>query len=382
MKSFQGTPVNIDAPVFGRVTKTGARKWLSRTKGPQILVVMKPTSHLPKADAYIMHGLMPVTNDTKVPYVHSLPAETVNTLNDGDIVLLTPEGKVNVVYEIGSLHNAIFATNRCNLKCIMCPQPSTSDREDILDYNLALIRLMDPEKTCHLAITGGEPTLLGDGLFELVRACKKHLPKTSLIMLSNGKRFKDLEFTRKLALVQHPNLVIAVPLYSDIDRIHDEIVGIKGSFYETIKALHNLALFRQRVEIRTVIHLLTYSRLPSFAEFIYHNVPFAGHVALMGMETTGLARENVERLWIDPHDYISQLKRAVKYLHRADMNVSIYNHQLCVLSKELWLFCRQFISKWKNIFLEECTDCTQRDKCGGFFETSGHYYSRYIHKIA
>jgi His-Xaa-Ser system radical SAM maturase HxsC len=318
---------------------------------------------------------------TKMPYIHELPAE-ICQLNEGDVVLLGSDGRVNVVYEISAAHNALMATNRCNLKCVMCPQPSGPDPKGMLDHNLAIIRLMDPERTPHLAITGGEPTLIGEEFFELIEACKKYLPKTSLIVLSNGKRFRDIELVRKLALVRHPNLIVAVPLYSDIDTIHDDIVAVPGSFYETLKGLYNLALFKQRVEIRTVIHGLNWSRLPNLAEFIYHNIPFAVHVALMGMETTGLARENIEQLWMDPHDYISELKRAVKYLHRTNMNVSIYNHQLCILPKELWPFCRQSISKWKNIYLSECDPCAEKNRCGGFFETGGTYYSKHIRCIS
>jgi hypothetical protein len=118
------------------------------------------------------------------------------------------------------------------------------------------------------------------------------------------------------------------------------------------------------------------------AEFVYHNLPFAIHVALMGMETTGLATENIKQLWIDPHDYIDQLGKAVQYLHRSNMNVSIYNHQLCILPKRLWPFCKKSISEWKNIFLDDCLQCIEKDKCGGFFKTGGNYYSKYIHRIS
>ncbi len=46
---------------------------------------------------------------------------------------------------------------------------------------------MARHKPEYLAITGGEPTLLGSGLLELICACKKHIPKTALAILTNGK---------------------------------------------------------------------------------------------------------------------------------------------------------------------------------------------------
>lgn len=382
MKYYQGIPVNIEQPVLGRLIKTYHHIWFNRKRVPWILAVTEPKQTLPKADAYIISGFLSSPASLRSPYIYGLSLDAVLELNEGDVLFLSQDGRINVVYEINSCHNAILVTNRCNLKCIMCPQPLSTDHENILNYNLSLIELMNPDKTRTLAITGGEPTLLDDGLFKIIDVCKKYLPKTSLTLLTNGKRFNNLEFTRKLVLINHPDLVIAIPLYSDNDTIHDTIVGVQGSFYETLKGLHNLALFRQKVEIRTVIHALNYERLPMFAEFVYHNLPFATHVALMGMETTGLAEENIKQLWVDPYDYSDQLGKAIQYLHRSNMNISIYNLQLCVLPKKLWTFCRRSISEWKNIFLNECMECLEKNKCCGFFKTSGNYYSQYIRPIS
>ena len=49
------------------------------------------------------------------------------------------------------------------------------------------------------------------------------------------------------------------------------------------------------------------------------------------------------------------------------MNVSIYNHQPCVLDKRLWPFARKSISDWKNEYMPECMGCREKDNCGGFF---------------
>lgn len=351
-------------------------------KDPHILVMPKSTRKFPKATGYLVAGaLIDSSSSGNRPCVYGLLEEELLTLQEGDVVLLSKDGNVNVVYEINSSSNAIFATNRCNLRCVMCPQSPTLDQENLLELNLSLIRLIDPAKTKSLAITGGEPTLLSEELFELICACKKFLPKTALILLSNGIRFKDFEFARSLAMVDHPDIVTAIALYADNDRDHDDIVGVPGSFYKTIKGLHNLSLFRQKVEIRTVIHALNYKRLHKFAEFIYHNFPFAIHVALMAMETVGLAGQNIERLWIDPYEYMSEIEKAVRYLNRCNINASIYNHQLCLLPQKLWPFSRKSISSWKNIYLDVCTYCAEKQRCGGFFGTAGHYFSKYIKPI-
>lgn len=147
-------------------------------------------------------------------------------------------------------------------------------------------------------------------------------------------------------------------------------MGIPGSFRQTVKGLHNLALFRQRVEIRIVMFRKNYQRLPSMAEFIYRNFPFVVHVAFMGMECTGLASTNLDQLWIDPTEYALELKAAVLHLYRRAIPVSIYNLPLCLIPHEVWGFSKDSISTWKKIYLNQCEDCKMRQNCGGFFSTS------------
>lgn len=324
---------------------------------------------------------VPRQGQIRTPCILSLKHEELDDLNESDIVLLEPNGKVNVLWDIKSPHNVILATEECNCSCIMCPQPHQKDPNDLLEFNLKLIHLIDPNETNEIAITGGEPTLLGKDLIKLISTCKKRLPKASLSLLTNGRRFCNLDFVKQLVGVGHPDLLLCIPLYSDNDKEHDRIVGAKGSFYETLRGIKNLALFRQKIEIRNVIHALTYRRLPQFAEFIYHNFPFVIHIALMGMETTGLARKNLKTLWIDPIEYMPELKSAVRYLHRREMSPSIYNLQLCILPRELWEFSRRSISEWKNVFLQECQECELKSECCGFFGTSEGFHSKHIHSI-
>lgn len=61
----------------------------------------------------------------------------------------------------------------------------------------------------------------------------------------------------------------------------------------------------------------------------------------MGLENMGYVRMNMEALWIDPANYQAQLAEAVRILDQAHMNVSLYNHQLCLLKRELWPFARK-----------------------------------------
>lgn len=96
----------------------------------------------------------------------------------------------------------------------------------------------------------------------------------------------------KLAKCRHQDLQIDIPLFSDIADEHNRIVGAK-TFYKTVQGLYNLALFRQRIGLRIVVHKQTYKRLPQFADFIYHNFLFVAQVVFMQMETTGLAKKTL-----------------------------------------------------------------------------------------
>ncbi len=36
------------------------------------------------------------------------------------------------------------------------------------------------------------------------------------------------------------------------------------------------------------------------------------------------------------------------------------------------------ISDWKNVYLDRCRECAERERCGGFFESSRDVHSRVI----
>lgn len=303
-------------------------------------------------------------------------------LGEGDIIRIAPHRcGVRVLYRRKAPSNGILLTERCNHYCLMCSQPpKEADDSWIVEQVLQAVPLMHPD-TPALVLTGGEPTLLGSDLFRIIASCKSWLPRTSLHVLSNGRRFADPEFAKVYAALAHPDLMIGIPLYSDLSTEHDYVVQADGAYDETIRGILNLKRFAQRVELRVVIHRQTYARLPDLAEFITRNLLFLDHVALMGLEITGFTRYNLDDLWIDPVDYQGELWRAVSHLSSHRMNVSVYNHQLCVLDERIWPYAKKSISDWKNEYFEECDGCKVRDQCGGFFSSARIRHSDYIHRI-
>lgn len=294
-------------------------------------------------------------------------------LGAGDVVRVRENStQVTVLWRRGAKANTLFATERCNSLCLMCSQPPREvDDQWRVTEMLELIPLIDKSEA-HLGISGGEPTLLGEGLSDVLRKCNDELPHTRLHVLTNGRKFSSSEAAERWVSSGGDNTTWAVPLYADVPDLHDEVVVAPGAFDETLDGLYELARLGANVEIRVVLHKMTVDRLPQLAAYVYRRLPFVNHVALMGLEPMGFAKGNRDTLWIDPADYMPQLAQAVGFLANRKLAVSIYNLPLCILPSTLWPFARQSISEWKNKFADPCAPCVARDHCSGFFASANH----------
>lgn len=327
-----------------------------------------------------------LTTDSKkiespiIPII-SIPDE-LNYLEDGDIICLNKNDNfIRVLYRKTSHHNSFLLTERCNHYCIMCSQPPRDIDDGFLAKEIIeAISLMDIN-TKEIGLSGGEPTLLGDSFFDILTSLKMNLPMTSVHILSNGKAFKNPNFAKKLSDIKNYDLMIGIPLYSDIPQRHNFVVQSDGAFDDTIRGILNLKSFGVKVEIRFVLHKHTAPRLREFSEFIKRNLLFVDHVAFMGLETIGFAKSNISEIWIDPVEYMDDLEFACHNLAKERVRVSVYNSQLCLLKKSILPFYRHSISDWKNEFLEECDGCYGKSHCCGFFASNQKYHSNHIKKF-
>jgi His-Xaa-Ser system radical SAM maturase HxsC len=253
----------------------------------------------------------------------------------------------------------------------MCCQPPTkkNDIDFLFEQNLKLIE-MAPKNLPVIGISGGEPTFLGDRLFELISLIRTHLPETTIHILTNGRKFADENYTQKLKEVGGNNLLLGIPIHSDSSLIHDKIAGANNAFNETILGLYNLAAVDIPIELRVVINKLNYARLQQLSDFIFRNLSFINCISLMAMECIGFAIKNSNQIWIEPIEYISNLKEAVETLSSWNMDVSIFNLPLCLLPDVLHSFARKSISDWKNNYTDACKQCIRKTDCCGLFSTS------------
>ena len=365
-------------PFVARITSDASRPFTIR--GVEGLLISEKVPHPFPIGFKAYFALNKVQAIPANASVIKLPAD-LSYVQSGDIVAVHPRNsELRVIYRIKSQHNSLMVTPACNSFCLMCSQPPSKTDIEIFRLLWHSIPLMDID-TPGLILSGGEPTLVGSSLVELISRLKCFLPSTGVHLLTNGRRLKFLSFAQDIAAVGHSDLILGIPLYSDVAHEHDYIVQSRGAFDETVCGLLNLARCGIQVELRVVITKQNFDCLPRLGRFISRNFPFVCNVALMGLEPVGLAEANLMDVWIDPADYSMQLTAAVKELKFNRIPVTIYNHQLCTLGPELWSLSRQSISDWKNAFLPECETCHVKHDCCGFFASGLSVHSRAIRPV-
>jgi His-Xaa-Ser system radical SAM maturase HxsC len=361
-------------------------------------LISKITNNPNLPDGLRSQRVLVLTKPAKIPEGYALvflafedeptiyPANTVRLspqlryLKEHDVIKFQPSTcKVDVLYRKEANSNTFLLTERCNSFCIMCSQPPRDINDSYLVEDiLKTLPLIHPD-TPEIGFSGGETTLVGDEIFAaLIQAAKNHLPRTALHILSNGRNFQNIDLAIKVSKIKHPDMMIGIPLYADYSQLHDFIVQADGAYDETIRGILNLKRCQVPVEIRVVIHKENYQRLPRLAEFIVRNLLFIDHVALMGLEFAGFAKSNLQALWIDPYDYQDHMQTAVEIMANAGMNVSIYNTPLCLIPESIRSYTSQSISDWKNDYLDECSSCSAKAQCGGFFSWNLNKVSNHI----
>ena len=227
--------------------------------------------------------------------------------SEGDIVKIYPDGRVHILWEINSYHNVLFLTEACNCKCLMCPQPPQKHDPQLIKDALKVLDLLKGRKIEDICISGGEPTLVKEEFKSILLRCLSEHPEAQTEILTNGKSFSDSKFADEVSAISGDRAVFCVSLHSDIDEIHDQIVGRKGSYKKTLEGIYNLAANNCSIEIRIVVNKYNYNDLERMSEHLYNYLPFCVHYVFMGMEVHGYARNNFEEINAYPHEYKEQL---------------------------------------------------------------------------
>ena len=303
---------------------------------------------------------------------YSFNIEHFETLIDYDVVEIVNNKWIRVLYRDDSNDNAIVVTNQCNSNCIMCPDAEiVRNTKDVpyIEKILEQIRCI-PNDTNHITITGGEPGMIKENLLRILAECKKYLPDTDFLLLSNGRIFSNTEYTIKTKEYAPKYFRIAIPLYADNENLHDEITQTKGSFKQTLLGIKKLIENKIDVEIRIVVLKKNFKELENIAKLIVKEIPEVKMVNIMALEMTGNAFKNKKEVWVDYEKIRDYLYNACIFLLKTGIITNLYNFPLCNLDKRLYSIAHKSITDYKVRYMERCEECLVKDQCGGFFNST------------
>lgn len=189
MWQTRGIGTNITKPIIARFSKKKINWWE---------IFSEKTIGLytnPKAGKHLAVSLSDQAIDGyEYPMVSRVPTAALGELNEGDILQIMSDGRILRVYNIQSKQNVLFITEKCNSRCIMCPQPQKPIDHD--QEVLKILSLLPRESVREICVSGGEPTVNAN--FTNVMKTLAKFPNVDPMVLTNGRRFSDFEFTKNV----------------------------------------------------------------------------------------------------------------------------------------------------------------------------------------
>ena len=317
-------------------------------------------------------SLLKEVSGTTVYAEHSLGAFSfdLGSIDDihNDILICSPSNnKVQRLIRANSRFNTLLITERCDQLCLMCSQPprNTNDAWRFPLYKQA-IKMAAPNS--RIILSGGEPTLYKQDLFDLLLDVGRERDDISFHILSNGQHINNDDINTLLDINELLDVLWAIPLYSHEKAMHEKIVDKKDSFDVLIENLFKFGKAKSSIELRTVVTQLNFLDLPHLAKFIAFNLGFINHWSIMAMENIGFAKANIDNLFVDFSSFFNPLGKAIDISTGADIAVNLFNFPLCSVPKNYRELCRKSISDWKNKYLDVCETCDEVKNCCGFFE--------------
>jgi len=285
---------------------------------------------------------------------------------DGDVVLIDPaRGAAERLIRASSKHNTLLITERCDQLCVMCSQPPKKTHVDRFSYYREA-SLLAP-KDAVIGVSGGEPTLYKEELFNLLEQTLKHRLDLSFHVLSNGQHF-DANDVERLRQLPYARVTWGIPLYSSNEELHDRIVAKKGAFRRLEQSLHVLLLSGANIELRTVVMQSTVPGLPDLARHVAARLSFISSWSIMQLENTGFAKNRWRDLYYDHSRDIGPIVTALNLADLHGISARLFNFPLCTVPGNYRHLAPPSISDWKKKFAPGCSTCAARNECAGFFE--------------
>lgn len=318
------------------------------------------------------NGEQTIFDISSMKKIHITDSNADSFFSDFDIVEYIPSKGLYKRFDSHSDDNVLITSEKCNSCCVMCPYSDNFrlNAKTVPPERILKIIEYITMYPAHLTITGGEPTLIGKGMFDIMEALKCKFPDTSYLFLTNGRIFSCEDYFDKFIAHMPGDICFAVPIYGNTPETHDAITRARGSFTEAVKGMQNLMKTNAKVEIRIVVSKLNYLNLTNIAKFIAQYLPKAFVVNFVGLEMCGNAARNRQEVWIDYYQAFEKLKDAIDVLCSECIDVGIYNFPLCSVSPYYRHLCKRSINSYKVVYDDKCTECSLKVICGGLFRST------------
>ena len=286
-----------------------------------------------------------------------------------DVFQINELGQAYKYYDNENGDNVYMLTEACNSNCIMCPATERMRRNKqaaAVDDILQIIRHM-PSDAKHITITGGEPFLIGERIFEILAAFKEKCQRTHFLLLTNGRALSYEPFIRKFHETAPNRILVGIPLHGYNSHTHDEITRSPGGFEQTVQGIKNLLNFGHKVEIRIVVSKLNYKNITAICDLISEEFKHVHRVEIMGLEMLGNAAINQADVWIPYKEAFAASREGINTLVNNSIEVGLYNFPLCSVDENYHSLSAKSITSYKVRYADECDRCMIRDACGGIF---------------
>lgn len=254
----------------------------------------------------------------------------------------------------------------CLNNCLFCKskRDSHSDLfkvEQKLKDNLRL-------KFGRLCIIGNEPLLHPD-IMKILDLSKNYGFK-NIETMTSGECLCDRAFAEKI--IERGVSSFSLPLFAKDEKVHDFIVGRRGSFMQTIIGIKHALYFNANVFIHSNLIKQNMDHIKALEHYVTKELMLPFVILPIRPKTANLTFGELMPAY---GEIIEKLKGVT----------SLLGFPLCVVKKvqsNLFKTARDISDSMKIYFLDQnfskiqvCADCKYYSNCSGLFKEYGNYYS-------
>ncbi|MEF3280839.1 MAG: radical SAM protein [Elusimicrobiota bacterium] len=255
----------------------------------------------------------------------------------------------------------------CNARCIFCyssPQMTEWKTKPPMPLYLILKHMKDSYRNGSRIIQfiGGEPSIYPEIENAIIGA--KKIGFKIIQMVTNGQKMSDPEFSKKLFRSGLNSITFSV--HSHNERLHDKIVGIKGAFRKTIKAIENAIENGVYITISTAITIINYKDILLLVKFLNERYGIETY-NLIATHFIGLAGRNKDRLKLKYSQMLPYLTKTIDYLllkNALPISPILSNIPPCVATGY-----EDTISDWKIPFSDDDMYLPEKSYTGKMYTT-------------